>query len=162
MAVIWYKTLNWTKGILQISSSQLCWHEITTVFKVHVSPAFLLTLIFTLTSEKYCHKKSTCEISTPYITSYVKVMVNVIFEKRTSYLHFVTAERSRHKQCACEYKYPITLYSKVMGCDIYSMTDRWTDRQTPKFTKCVLCIVEDTKVPLFWRKKKLLGYPGFV
>lgn len=50
-----------------------------------------------------------------------------------------------------------------MGCDIYSMTDRWTDRQTPYkiITKCLLCFVEDTKVPLFWRKKKLQGYPGF-
>lgn len=50
-----------------------------------------------------------------------------------------------------------------MGCDIYSMTDRWTDRQTPYkiITKCLLCFVEDTRVPLFWRKKKLQGYPGF-
>lgn len=51
-----------------------------------------------------------------------------------------------------------------MGCDIYSRTDRWTDRQTPYkiITKCLLCFVEDTKVPLFWRKKNLQRYPGFV
>lgn len=37
---------------------------------------------YTLTSERYCHRKSTCEISTPYITSHLKVIVNVNLLKK--------------------------------------------------------------------------------
>lgn len=57
-------------------------------------------------------------------------------KKRTSYLHFVTAAKSCHKQYICEYKYPITLYSKVMGCDIYSMTERSVCYALYKTQKC--------------------------
>lgn len=37
---------------------------------------------FTLTSERYWHRKSTCKISTPYITSHLEVIVNVYFLKK--------------------------------------------------------------------------------